>query len=187
MQLVLAGDDPDKLNAAAAAVERDLRKLKGLGSVSSSASLLRPEIQIIPDPARAADLGVATADIAEAARVATAGDYTQRMAKLNLPDRQIPIRVGVDRESLSDPALIGQLRVRGKSGPVPLSVKRSMSSAKAGTWKASARAAVAPSLRREEDFTAPPSEVDRSWTFTGSWRPSRGWGYGPRCPARCPS
>ena len=120
MQLVLAGDDPDKVNAAAAAVERDLRKLEGLGSISSSASLLRPEIQIIPDPARAADLGVATADIAEAARVATAGDYTQRMAKLNLPDRQIPIRVGVDRQALSDPALIGQLRVRGTSGPVPL-------------------------------------------------------------------
>ncbi|HST46100.1 MAG TPA: efflux RND transporter permease subunit, partial [Luteimonas sp.] len=121
MQLVLAGDDPDKLNAAASAVERDLRNLKGLGSISSSASLLRPEIQIVPDPARAADLGVSTADIAEAARVATAGDYTQRMAKLNLPDRQVPIRVGVDREALRDPSLVGQLRVRGKNGPVPLS------------------------------------------------------------------
>ncbi|MHB8911272.1 MAG: efflux RND transporter permease subunit, partial [Lysobacter sp.] len=62
----------------------------------------------------------ATADIAQAARVATAGDYTQRLAKLNLPERQIPIRVGFDRDTLADPALIGQLRVRGKSGPVPL-------------------------------------------------------------------
>ena len=35
-------------------VERDLRGLPGLGSVTSSASLLRPEIQIVPDPARAA-------------------------------------------------------------------------------------------------------------------------------------
>ena len=121
MQLVLSGDDPDTLNAAAAAVERDLRTLKGLGSISSSASLLRPELQIVPDPARAADLGVATADIAEATRIATSGDYTQRMAKLNLPDRQIPIRVGFARGALSDPALIGQLRVRGAHGPVPLS------------------------------------------------------------------
>jgi len=121
MQLVLSGDDPVALEAAAAAVERDLRRLKGLGSVSSSASLLRPELQIVPDPARAADLGVATADIAEATRIATSGDYTQRMAKLNLPDRQIPIRVGFARESLTDPALIGQLRVRGKHGAVPLS------------------------------------------------------------------
>jgi len=121
MQLVLAGDDPETLHVAAAAVERDLRGLEGLGSISSSASLLRPEIRIVPQPARAADLGVATASIAEAARVATAGDYTQRMAKLNLPDRQIPIRVGFAREDLRDPALIGQLQVRGNQGPVPLS------------------------------------------------------------------
>ncbi len=121
MQLVLSGDDPRTLEAAAAAVERDLRGLRGLGSISSSASLLRPELQIVPDPARAADLGVATADIAEATRIATSGDYTQRMAKLNLPDRQIPIRVGFARDALADPALIGQLRVRGRHGPVPLS------------------------------------------------------------------
>ena len=120
LMLVMAGDDPDKLDAAASALERDLRRIKGLGSVSSSASLLRPELQIVPDPARAADLGVSTAAIAEAARVATAGDYTQRLAKLNLPDRQIPIRVGFDRETLRDPATLGQLQVRGNAGPVPL-------------------------------------------------------------------
>ncbi|MGN6151423.1 MAG: efflux RND transporter permease subunit, partial [Lysobacteraceae bacterium] len=121
MQLVLAGDDPAKLEAVAAGVERDLRGLSGLGSVSSSASLLRPEVQVVPDPARAADLGVATADIADATRIATVGDYTQRMAKLNLADRQIPIRVGFARDALHDPALVGQLRVPGRDGPVPLS------------------------------------------------------------------
>ncbi|MGV8943760.1 efflux RND transporter permease subunit [Thermomonas sp.] len=120
LMLVLAGDDPDKLDTAASALERDLRRIKGLGSVSSSASLLRPELQILPDPVRAADLGVSTAAIAEAARVATSGDYTQRLAKLNLPDRQIPIRVGFDRETLRDPATLGQLQVRGKAGAVPL-------------------------------------------------------------------
>ncbi len=120
MQLVLAGDDPQRLQEAATALDRDLRTIKGLGSVTSSASLLRPEIVITPDSARAADLGVATADIAEAARIATSGDYVQRLAKLNLPERQIPIRVGFAESSLSQPALIGQLRVRGKNGPVPL-------------------------------------------------------------------
>ena len=120
MQLVLAGDDPQRLQEAATALDRDLRTLKGLGSVTSSASLLRPEIVITPDSARAADLGVATTDIAEAARIATSGDYVQRLAKLNLPERQIPIRVGFAESTLSQPALIGQLRVRGKNGPVPL-------------------------------------------------------------------
>src|SRR5690606_30413228 len=121
MQLALAGDDPQRLQGAAVALERDLRGIEGLGSVTSSASLLRPEIVITPDPARAADLGVATADIAEAARIATAGDYEQRLAKLNLPERQVPIRVGFAEAALDDPALVGQLRVRGKNGPVPLS------------------------------------------------------------------
>jgi multidrug efflux pump subunit AcrB len=40
---------------------------------------------------------------------------------LNLSERQIPIRVGFARDRLSDPALIEQLRVRGRNGPVPLS------------------------------------------------------------------
>ncbi|MFA6985923.1 MAG: efflux RND transporter permease subunit, partial [Arenimonas sp.] len=73
MQLVLASDEPQRLLDAALALERDLRSIPGLGSITSSASLLRPELVIVPDPARAADLGVATADIAEAARIATAG------------------------------------------------------------------------------------------------------------------
>jgi multidrug efflux pump subunit AcrB len=120
MQLVLASDDPARLDAAAQALERDLRTIPGLGSISSSASLLRPELVITPRPERAADLGVATADIAEAARIATAGDYRQRLAKLNLPERQIPIRVGFPEAALADPELIGSLRVPGKNGPVPL-------------------------------------------------------------------
>ncbi|MET1163248.1 MAG: efflux RND transporter permease subunit, partial [Pseudoxanthomonas sp.] len=120
LQLVLSGDDPQRLQEASIALERDLRGVPGLGSVTSSASLLRPEIQIVPNPARAADLGVATADIAEAARIATSGDYEQRLAKLNLPDRQVPIRVGFSESTLSNQALLGQLRVPGRYGPVPL-------------------------------------------------------------------
>jgi multidrug efflux pump subunit AcrB len=122
MQLVLASDDPRRLLEAAQALERDLRSVPGLGSISSSASLLRPELVIVPDPARAADLGVATADIAEAARIATTGDYRQRLAKLNLAERQVPIRVGFARSALDDPALLSSLRVPGTNGaPVPLS------------------------------------------------------------------
>jgi multidrug efflux pump subunit AcrB len=83
--------------------------------------LLRPEIVIRPDPARAADLGVSTVDIADAARIATSGDVRQRLAKLNLAERQVPIRVQLAGASLTDPAVLRQLRVPGKNGPVPLS------------------------------------------------------------------
>ena len=140
LQLVLASDDPHRLMEAAQALERDLRTVPGLGSVSSSASLLRPELVIVPDPARAADLGVATADIAEAARIATTGDYRQRLAKLNLAERQVPIRVGFARSALDDPALLSTLRAGRKpcAAPCPtsLSPRRpplSVSSATAGS------------------------------------------------------
>ncbi len=122
LQLVLAGDDPVKLATAARDVERGIRQLPGLGTVSSSAALVRPEIIVRPDAARAADLGVSTADIAAATRVATRGDYEQFLSKLNLPERQVPIRVQLDEAALSDPALLGQLRVPTASGgSVPLS------------------------------------------------------------------
>ncbi len=121
MQIVLAGDDARLLTQAALDLERAVRTLKGLGSVSSSASLKRPEILVTPDPARAAEMGVSTADIADAARVATVGDYRQRLAKFNLPDRQIPIRVRMDESDLNDMEALRMLRVPGKNGPVPLS------------------------------------------------------------------
>ncbi|MDH5821713.1 efflux RND transporter permease subunit [Luteimonas sp. RD2P54] len=122
LQLVLAGDDPVKLATAARDVERGIRQLPGLGTVSSSAALVRPEIIVRPDAARAADLGVSTADIAAATRVATRGDYEQFLAKLNLPERQVPIRVQLDEAALSDPTLLGQLRVpTAGGGSVPLS------------------------------------------------------------------
>jgi multidrug efflux pump subunit AcrB len=121
MQIVLAGDDARVLTESALNLERGIRTLKGLGSVNSSASLKRPEIIVTPDSARAAELGVSTTDISDAARVATVGDYRQRLAKFNLPDRQIPIRVRMDARDLSDLGALAMLRVPGKYGPVPLS------------------------------------------------------------------
>ncbi len=46
--LVLTGEDPLVLQQAASAVERDLRTIPGLGSVASTASLVRPEIAVRP-------------------------------------------------------------------------------------------------------------------------------------------
>lgn len=120
LTLALAGKDAETLATTARDLAAAIRALPGLGSVSTSAALLRPEVVIRPDPARAADLGVSTVDIADAARIATSGDVRQRLAKLNLAERQIPIRVQIAGASLSDPALLRQLRVPGARGPVAL-------------------------------------------------------------------
>lgn len=121
LDVILAGRDPEQIAIAGRSIEAALRSLPGLGSVSSTASLLNPEIVIVPDPARAADLGVSTVDIAEAARIATSGDFRQRLAKLNLAERQIPIRVQLADEALSDAELLSLLRVPSRTGSVPLS------------------------------------------------------------------
>jgi multidrug efflux pump subunit AcrB len=118
--LALSSQDPLALRTAATAVERELRTLPGIGNVSSQASLVRPEIVVRPDFARAADLGVTSAAIAETLRVATMGDYDNQLAKLNLPGRQVPIMVRLKEEARQDLALLERLAVPGTRGPVRL-------------------------------------------------------------------
>jgi multidrug efflux pump subunit AcrB len=118
--LALSGEDPVALVAAARAVERDLRTVPGLGNITSTASLVRPEIAVRPDFARAADLGVTSTAIAETLRVATLGDYDQSLPKLNLAQRQVPIVVKLEDSARQDQALLERLTVPGTRGPVML-------------------------------------------------------------------
>ena len=120
MQLVLKSEDPLALLQTAQTVERELRTLKGIGNVSSSASLVRPEIIVRPDMRLAADAGVTAASIGETVRVATAGDYDTALSKLNLSQRQVPIRVKLPDAVRADLAALERLTVPGKNGPVML-------------------------------------------------------------------
>jgi multidrug efflux pump subunit AcrB len=119
--LALKGEDPVALSQAAAAVEKDLRTIHGLGNISSSASLTRAEVAIRPDFARAADLGVTSAAISETLRIATLGDYETALPKLNLSQRQVPIVVKLATDARQDLDLLGRLMVPGVKGPVMLS------------------------------------------------------------------
>lgn len=121
LELLLTGDYPEALKTAALAIQRDIRGIPGLGAIYSSISLVRPELIVTPDFARAADLGVNATAIGETLRVATIGDYDQALAKLNLPERQIPIRVRLPEAARHDLSLLERLPVPGKQGNVPLS------------------------------------------------------------------
>lgn len=120
LQITLAGDDPLQLDRAASAVERDLRTLPHIGNVTSSASLMKPEIVIRPLPDRAAELGVTTETLSAVTRIATSGDVENSLAKLNLASRQVPIRVQLRDDARSDLERIRLLSVPGRHGPVPL-------------------------------------------------------------------
>lgn len=119
-QLVLSSENGDLLNEYSIKVGQELRTIPGVGNVVSNAGLLRPEIVVRPDYAKAADLGVTSSAIAETLRVATNGDYDQALAKLNLPDRQLAIVVKLQDEARQNIALLSRLVVPGAKGPVML-------------------------------------------------------------------
>jgi multidrug efflux pump subunit AcrB len=119
--LVLSGENPQALQTAALAVEKDLRTIPGLGQIASTASLIRPEIVVRPDFARAADLGVTSSAIADTLRIATAGDYDVALPKLNLSQRQVPIVVKLRDEARRELTTLERLSVpTGAGGSVML-------------------------------------------------------------------
>ncbi|MBI5627176.1 MAG: efflux RND transporter permease subunit [Nitrosomonadales bacterium] len=119
-QLVLTSENNVLLTEHALKIGQELRTIPGIGNVVSNSSILRPEVVVRPDFARAADLGVTSSAIADTLRVATAGDYDQALAKLNLPDRQLPIIVKLRDEARQDIELLSRLVVPGSHGPVML-------------------------------------------------------------------
>ncbi|OIR13799.1 multidrug resistance protein MdtC [mine drainage metagenome] len=119
-QLVLTSENSELLASYALKVGQELRTIHGIGNVVSNSSVLRPELVVRPDFARAADLGVTSSQIAETLRVATNGDYDQSLAKLNLPDRQLPIVVKLRDDARQDIQLLSHLVVQGSRGPVLL-------------------------------------------------------------------
>jgi multidrug efflux pump subunit AcrB len=119
LQLILASDNNAALKASAQALERELRSV-GLSNVNSTASLERPEIVVRPDVRRAAERGVTTAAIGDAVRVATSGDFDAQVARLNLDNRQLYIRVRMPDSARENLETIADLRVAGRDGLVPL-------------------------------------------------------------------
>ncbi|MBV1695694.1 MAG: efflux RND transporter permease subunit, partial [Hyphomicrobiales bacterium] len=126
--LVVTGRDGAAVNRVAADLTGQARRVTGrdgsplLTNVVSTAELDRPELRIVPRSEIAAELGVSTDAIAEAVRIATIGDVGANLAKLNLDDRQIPIRVQLPDASRANRQTLEGLKVATTSGgSVPLS------------------------------------------------------------------
>jgi hydrophobe/amphiphile efflux-1 (HAE1) family protein len=121
LTIVLKSENAPALNRAANNLEKQMRSVPGLVEVASTASLVKPEILIVPNPQKAADLGVNVQSIAQTASLATIGDNDANLAKFNLTDRQIPIRVQITEKSREDINTLRNLRVPGKNNTlVPL-------------------------------------------------------------------
>jgi multidrug efflux pump subunit AcrB len=116
LELILVSDDPKALEAAAGRVEQEMRDVPGVGNPAAASSLRRPEVIVVPDLARAADLGVTVADIATTVRVATIGDASAQLPKLHLDERSLAIRAQLASAARTELDALRLLRVPTASG-----------------------------------------------------------------------
>ena len=121
LEIVLTGENPELLSQAAQTLTQQMRQVPGLVEVSSTASLVKPEVLIKPDPVRATDLGVSVSSIARTASLATLGDAAQNLADFDAGDRLIPIRVRLTPEATGELTTLENLQVPAQDGSlVPL-------------------------------------------------------------------
>ncbi len=121
LMLTLGGDDPVLLNETAQRIIDEMEGIPELRAPRISGDLQRPEITIRPRMDLAADLGVTTAALSNAIRIATLGEIDQNSARFSLNDRQIPIRVALNENARQRLSTIENLPVpTSTGGSVPL-------------------------------------------------------------------
>jgi multidrug efflux pump subunit AcrB len=104
------------LEKTADQLRAQMADLPFMGNVATTTAMQRPEILITPRLDIAAEQGVSVTSIGQVAKIATLGDIDTNVAKFNLPDRQVPIRVQLDPKWRGDMGIISTLRVRNFNG-----------------------------------------------------------------------
>ena len=102
--VLLASSDPAKLQSAAVTLVEQMRQRPELRAPRIAGDMRRPEITIRPRLDLMADLGVTTAAMSQAIRVATQGEIDQASARFSLSDRQ-PGRCSSNRTAITCTAL----------------------------------------------------------------------------------
>ncbi|WNO53874.1 efflux RND transporter permease subunit [Stakelama saccharophila] len=123
LTITLGGEDPRQLEETANTLMQQMSGLSTVVAPRVVGDLQRPEITIKPRMDLAADLGVTTAALSSAIRIATLGDIDQNSARFSLSDRQIPIRVALSENARERLSNIRNLPVQTQTGgTVPLHV-----------------------------------------------------------------
>lgn len=120
--ITVLGSSQESVASAANSLITAMKTLPTLEGVTSSSNLLRPELQIRPHPELAAQMGVSTVALATTLRIATIGDIEANLAKFSAADQQVPIMVRLNQAMRQDLSKLGDVRLPGSFGPVPLNV-----------------------------------------------------------------
>jgi hydrophobe/amphiphile efflux-1 (HAE1) family protein len=119
IEFSVRGSDWDKLVTEATRIQAELAQSGVAIDVDSDYELGMPELRIIPDREKAADLGVTIEDIATAVNAMVGG---VRVTKYTSAGRRVDVRIKLVRAQRSRPEDIGALYVRANTGQlVPLS------------------------------------------------------------------
>ncbi|HEY1426033.1 MAG TPA: efflux RND transporter permease subunit [Caulobacteraceae bacterium] len=116
VQVTLSSASGENLDAAALELQHEMAGLHSLADPRPATSPPAPEVVIRPRPDDAARLGVSADTIAQVARVATVGDIDANVAKLDVGDRRIPIRVRFPESARTSLPTLRDLRVPTANG-----------------------------------------------------------------------
>ena len=121
VSILLTGNDPIKLQQTANELKQQMQGLSSVENVQINAPLMKPEVQVKLRADEAAKAGVAPQAVGNLPQISTLGSTDGNVARFNLPDRQIPIRVTLAENERNQPEVIRQLRVASSNGgTVPL-------------------------------------------------------------------
>jgi hydrophobic/amphiphilic exporter-1 (mainly G- bacteria), HAE1 family len=112
----LLGPDLDQLANYSMKALAEVQKLPSIGEAKISLSVSNPEIHVVVDRKRAADLGVRMATIGNTLRLAVAGD--DQISNFREGSERYPVKLRVLENQRRDIEQIGRLTVPSISGPV---------------------------------------------------------------------
>ena len=112
----LLGPDLDQLADYSLRALAATQKLASIGEVKISLSVSNPEIHVVLDRKRAADLGVRMSTVGNTLRLAVAGD--DQISNFREGSERYPVKVRVLENQRRDIEQIGRLTVPSANGPV---------------------------------------------------------------------
>jgi hydrophobic/amphiphilic exporter-1 (mainly G- bacteria), HAE1 family len=116
IQYVVRGTDLDYLTNYMKQIVAQFVKLPGIVDVDTSLEAGKPELRVLIDRDKAADMGVSVASIAEAINVLISGEVDITKYKDEAKGRRYDVRVRLNAEDRVSPADLGRIYVRAKDG-----------------------------------------------------------------------
>ncbi|HAJ27615.1 MAG TPA: AcrB/AcrD/AcrF family protein [Syntrophus sp. (in: bacteria)] len=116
IQYVVRGTDLGYLTAYMKQIVAQFVKLPGIVDLDTSLEAGKPELRVLIDRDKAADMGVSVASIAEAVNVLISGEVEITKYKDEAKGRRYDVRVRLNPEDRVSPADIGRIYVRAKDG-----------------------------------------------------------------------